>query len=123
VLILQHLFQVLTGQSSALATIGSTLLIAMLFQPLRRFIQEIIDRRFYRRKYDVTRTINAFHTRLSMHNEVELATLTADVIELVEKTMQPEFVSLWLWEPIAYQDKNITKKLGKETHEDESWRC
>lgn len=93
---LQFLVHRLGGQGlqSPLVVVGSTLLIAALFQPLRHRIQTIIDRRFYRRKYDAARTLAAFSSTL--RNEVDLATLSEQLVAVVEETMQPTRVSLWL---------------------------
>lgn len=94
VILLQGLFRSLTGQESGLAIIISTLAAAALFQPLRRRIQAVIDRRFYRRKYNATRIVAEFSTRL--RNELDLTELSQELVRVVDKTMQPASVSLWL---------------------------
>jgi hypothetical protein len=101
VLGLQSLFSALTGQrQSTLVTVLSTLVIAALFVPLRAGVQRAIDRRFFRRKYDAVRTLAAFAA--GARDEVGLEHLSARLLEVVQATMQPAHVSLWLKAPSGH---------------------
>ena len=96
VVLLQHMFYAFTGQSSLLAIVASTLAIALLFQPLRHGIQFVIDRRFYHHKYDAEQALASFSARLQQNEEVNLSTLSDDLLDSVEQTLQPAHVSFWL---------------------------
>jgi hypothetical protein len=93
---LQSLTHALTGLEGdqPVVIVGSTLLIAALFQPLRQRLQQVIDRRFYRRKYDAQKTLAAFSSTL--RGEVDLDQLCEHVLAVVEETMQPTSLSLWI---------------------------
>jgi hypothetical protein len=94
VISLQYGFRILTGGESQLAVVASTLAIAALFSPLRRRVQAFVDRRFYRRKYDSAKTLEAFSTKLRA--ETDLDSLSGDLLGVVHETMRPEHASLWL---------------------------
>jgi hypothetical protein len=96
VVVVQIIFNALTGQeqSSQLTIALSTLVIAALFNPLRRRIQAFIDRRFFRRKYDAAQTLAAFAS--SVQDEVEIGQLQQALAQVITDTLQPTYLSLWL---------------------------
>jgi len=104
VVLMQGLVTAVGGRQTAVTTVISTLVIAALFTPLRKRIQNDIDRRFFRKKYDAEKTLDAFSANL--RQELDLEELSERLLGVVEETMQPESVSLWMRKPIAGEKKN-----------------
>ncbi len=114
VLGLQVLLGGLLHQTNAIALVVSTLAIYALFQPLRHRIQQVIDHRFYRRKYDAAKVVAAFSTTL--RNEMDLDQLRAQLLEVVQETMQPSHVSLWVRQPGRPETRSL--QTGKPSPEE-----
>ncbi len=115
IITLQFLLRGIINQRNDVAIVVSTLAIAALFQPLRHGIQQIIDRRFYRRKYDATRALAAFSATL--RDEVDLSQLSEQLLAVVQETMQPTHASLWLRDPQQYGQRK-TRRLPRIDEEE-----
>jgi hypothetical protein len=116
VLILGQLFGGIGTEPPSWAVAGATLAVAALFQPARRRIQQEVDRRFNRRRYDAAKTVEAFSARLREH--IDLDTLLAELLAVVDQTMQPTRASVWL-RPAANQVGPMTAlhRQGRRTHQ------
>ncbi|HEV2580500.1 MAG TPA: hypothetical protein VGT44_06570, partial [Ktedonobacteraceae bacterium] len=96
----QHLLAGVFGPNNAVVLVVSTLLVAALFQPLRQRVQQLVDRRFYRRKYDAARVLAAFSA--TMRNEVDLEQVRERLLAVVQETMQPASAALWVRPPTSH---------------------
>ena len=113
----QHLLVSLLGQSNGVVLVGSTLIVAALFQPLRQRVQRLVDRRFYRSKYDAAKIIAAYSATL--RQEVDLDQLQNHLLAVVQETMQPAHVSLWLRKPEQDGKRSSGKTNALVSHSEE----
>jgi hypothetical protein len=112
VLVLGQLFGGISAQPPSWAVAGATLAVAGLVRPVRGRIQQAVDRRFNRRRYNAAQTIEAFSTRL--HQQIDLDTLSADFLAVVDQTMQPTQASLWL-RPSAHDPRGTSRGEARST--------
>jgi hypothetical protein len=112
VLVLGQVFGGVGGNPPSWAVAGATLAVAALFQTARRRTQAVVDRRFNRRKHDAAQTIQAFSTRL--RDQVDLDTLSAELLAVVDQTMEPTRVSLWL-QPSAHSSSGRPGREARPT--------
>jgi hypothetical protein len=115
IVVFQEVFRAITGQTSQLAVVASTLMIAALFNPLRRRMQGFIDRRFYRRKYDAAKVLEAFGTKL--RDQTNLEKLCEDIVEVVHETMQPSHISMWLRLPASFPERRDSSSSSSSSSE------
>jgi hypothetical protein len=113
VLALGQLFGGVGERTPSWAVAGATLAVAALFQPARRRIQRAVDRRFNRSKYNTARTIQAFSTRL--RDQIDLDTLSSELLAVVDQTMEPTRVSLWL-RPSPHGSSGTAPRAPRPTH-------